>query len=326
MALTQQVKSELANVIVEKPRTRLAELAAMLRFAGGLHLVGGKIVVEAEFDIGASARRVRTTLKDLYGYDSELIVINQSGIRRGARYVVRLIKGGNDLARQVGLIDGRGMPVRGMPAQIVGAGYDEQVAAWRGAFLARGTLIEPGRSTSLEVACPSSEAALAMVGMARRLGATAKARESRGVDKVVIKDGDTISQLLTTMGAHDAVLVWEDQRMRREVRASATRLANFDDANLRRSARAAVVAGARVKRAFEILGDDIPEHLLKAGKLRMEHKQASLEELGNLHEPPITKDAIAGRIRRLLAMADKAAQDQGIPDTESALQQAENKN
>lgn len=107
--------------------------------------------------------------------------------------------------------------------------------------------------------------------------------------------------------------------MRREVRASANRLANFDDANLRRSARAAVAAGARVERAMEILGDDIPEHLLQAGQLRLEHKQASLEELGSLSDPPMTKDAVAGRIRRLLAMADKKAADCGIPNTEAAV-------
>ena len=56
-----------------------------------------------------------------------------------------------------------------------------------------------------------------------------------------------------------------------------------------------------------------------AGHLRLEHKQASLEELGQLHEPPLTKDAIAGRIRRLLAMADKRAEELGIPDTEASL-------
>lgn len=107
--------------------------------------------------------------------------------------------------------------------------------------------------------------------------------------------------------------------MRREVRATANRLANFDDANLRRSARAAVAAGARVQRALEILGDDAPEHLVIAGRLRVEHKQASLEELGQIADPPLTKDAIAGRIRRLLAMADKRAQDLGIANTEANL-------
>ena len=59
--------------------------------------------------------------------------------------------------------------------------------------------------------------------------------------------------------------------------------------------------------------------LLSAGRLRIEHSQASLEELGALADPPLTKDAIAGRIRRLLAMADKRADDLGIPNTEASL-------
>jgi len=63
----------------------------------------------------------------------------------------------------------------------------------------------------------------------------------------------------------------------------------------------------------------VPEHLAAAGRLRMDHKQASLEELGSLAEPPLTKDAVAGRIRRLLAMADKRASDLGVPGTESNL-------
>ena len=147
----------------------------------------------------------------------------------------------------------------------------------------------------------------------------AKAREVRNVDRVVIRDGDAIAALLTRLGAHESLLAWEDRRMRREVRASANRLANFDDANLRRSARAAVAAGARVERALEILGDDVPEHLRAAGVLRVENKQASLEELGQLHDPPLTKDAVAGRIRRLLATADKRAAELGIAGTEANL-------
>ncbi|MGB9376417.1 MAG: DNA-binding protein WhiA, partial [Mycobacteriales bacterium] len=192
-------------------------------------------------------------------------------------------------------------------------------AAWRGAFLAHGSLTEPGRSYSLEVTCPGPEAALALVGAARRLGVPAKAREVRGVDRVVLRDGDAIGALLTRIGAHESVLAWEERRMRREVRATANRLANFDDANLRRSARAAVAAGARVERAMQILGEDAPDHLLEAGRLRLSHRQASLEELGALAQPAMTKDAVAGRIRRLLALADKRAGDIGVPDTESAV-------
>ncbi len=134
----------------------------------------------------------------------------------------------------------------------------------------------------------------------------------RGVDRVVLRDGDAIGALLTRLGAHDAVLAWEERRMRREVRATANRLANFDDANLRRSARAAVAAGARVQRALEILGDEVPDHL-RGRAAAPGARQASLEELGALADPPMTKDAVAGRIRRLLAMADKRADRPRLP-------------
>ncbi len=319
MALTAQVKDELARLPVEKTSVRKAEVSATLRFAGGLHIISGRIVIEAELDTGAAARRLRLFITEVYGHTSDVVVVSGGGLRKGTRYVVRVVREGESLARQTGLLDNRGRPVRGLPPQVVSAGVGEAEAAWRGAFLAHGSLTEPGRSAALEITCPGPEAALALVGAARRLGIAAKAREVRGVDRVVIRDGDAIGAMLTRLGAHDAVLVWEERRMRREVRGTANRLANFDDANLRRSARAAVAAGARVERAFEILGEDVPEHLREAGTLRLEHKQASLEELGQLADPPLTKDAVAGRIRRLLATADKRAAELGIPDTEAGL-------
>jgi DNA-binding protein WhiA len=320
MAMTAQVKAELANTPITKTCCRKAEVASMLRFAGGLHIVSGRIVVEAELDTGSAARRLRKDIAEVYGHHSDVVMVQGNGIRKGSRYLVRIVKDGEALARQTGLLDQRGRPVRGLPPAVVSGGSCDAVAAWRGAFLAHGSLTEPGRSSSLEVTCPGPEAALALVGVARRLGGIpAKAREVRGVDRVVIRDGDAIGALLTRLGAHESLMAWEERRMRREVRATANRLANFDDANLRRSARAAVAAGARVERALEILADEVPDHLKMAGHLRLEHKQASLEELGQLHDPVLTKDAIAGRIRRLLAMADKRAEELGIPDTEASL-------
>jgi len=317
MAMTAAVKDELSRLAVARPCCRKSEMAALLRFAGGLHIVGGRVVVEAELDTGAAARRLRKELAEVYGHTSEVQVLASGGLRRSSRYIVRVTRDGEALARQTGLLDVRGRPVRGLPPQVVSAGFCCAEAAWRGAFLAHGSLTEPGRSAALEITCPGPEAALALVGAARRLGIAGKAREVRGVDRVVVRDGDAIGALLTRIGAHDSVLAWEERRMRREVRATANRLANFDDANLRRSARAAVAAGARVERAMEILGQDAPAHLLEAGRLRLEHRQASLEELGALADPPLTKDAVAGRIRRLLALADKRAADLRIPDTEA---------
>jgi DNA-binding protein WhiA len=319
LALTADVKDELARVEVSKTTVRAAELATILRFSGGLHLISGRIAVESELDSTHLARRVRRDLAEIYGVRSDVSVISASGIRKGNHYLVRVVEGGETLARQTGLLDARRRPIRGLPNRLTTGTREELAAVWRGAFLAQGTLTDPGRSAALEIACPGNEAAMALVGAAGRLKVSAKAREVRGVHRVVIRDGEAISAMLVHMGANATVLSWEELRQRREVRATANRLVNFDDANLRRSAQAAVAACARVERALEILDGDMPEHLRYAGELRLRFRDASLDELGHHSEPPMTKDAVAGRIRRLLAMADKRAEDLGIPGTDANL-------
>ncbi|AJW79075.1 MULTISPECIES: DNA-binding protein WhiA [Clavibacter] len=319
MPLTSDVKEELSRVEVSKTTVRAAELATILRFSGGLHLISNRIAVESELDTPLLARRVRKDLAELYGVRSDISVIPASGMRRATHYLVRVMEGGETLARQTGLLDARRRPIRGLPNRLTTGSREEIAAVWRGAFLAAGTLTDPGRSAALEVTCPGNEAAMALVGAAGRLDVSAKAREVRGVHRVVIRDGDAIGQMLRVMGAQGTVVNWEEMRQRREVRATANRLVNFDDANLRRSAQAAVAACARVERAMEILGPDIPEHLKYAGDLRLRFRDSSLDELGHHADPPMTKDAVAGRIRRLLAMADKKAVDEGLPGTDANL-------
>ncbi|QDZ13780.1 DNA-binding protein WhiA [Humibacter ginsenosidimutans] len=319
MALTADVKEELLGVEAGKNTVRAAELATILRLAGGLHLISGRIAVEAELDSPQLARHVRKALAELYGVRSEVSVTSAGGIRKSTVYTVRVLDGGETLARQTGLLDQHRRPIRGLPNRLTTGSKEDLAAVWRGAFLAHGSLTDPGRSAALEITCPGNETAMALVGAAGRIGISAKAREVRGVHRVVIRDGEAISAMLARMGATETVRTWEELRQRREVRATANRLVNFDDANLRRSAQAAVAACARVERAMEILGPGIPEHLKYAGDLRLAHRDASLDELGHHADPPMTKDAVAGRIRRLLAMADKRASELGIPSTEASL-------
>ena len=317
--MTAEVKDELSRLVVNSVSARRAEVASLLRFAGGLHIVSGRVVVEAEVDLGIIARRLRKDIYDLYGYNAVVHVLSASGIRKSTRYVVRVAKDGEAL----GPADRPARPARPAGAGSARAGGRRQRRRRRsrlarsvfGARIAHRT--GPVVGAGGQLPGPGGGAG------ARRRGAAARRQREgprgAGRDRVVVRDGEAIGALLTRMGAQDTRLTWEERRMRREVRATANRLANFDDANLRRSARAAVAAAARVERALEILGDTVPDHLAAAGKLRVEHRQASLEELGRLADPPMTKDAVAGRIRRLLSMADRKAKQDGIPDTESAV-------
>ncbi len=319
MALTADLKEELAGIQTGKTTIRAAELSTILRFSGGLHLISGRIAIESELETEQLARRVVKDIAELYGVRADISLIAASGARRTSHFLVRVLEGGETLARQTGLLDARRRPIRGLPNRLTTGSREELAGVWRGAFLAAGSLTDPGRSAALEVTCPGNESAMALVGAASRLRISAKAREVRGVHRVVVRDGDAISAMLTLMGAERSLESWNELRARREVRATANRLVNFDDANLRRSAQAAVAACSRVERALEILGDDVPQHLRYAGALRLNFRDSSLDELGHHADPPMTKDAVAGRIRRLLAMADKRASDLGIPGTDANL-------
>ncbi len=317
MTLTEHLRSELLALAPQPMPVRTAELATVLRFAGGLHVISGRIAVEVEVDDEPLAARIVTEIDTLFGAKGTRAT-TPAASGKPERYRV-LVRDAETLARQTGLLDPRGRPVRGLPNRLTTANQVESAGVWRGAFVATGTLTDPGRSAALEIACPTNEAAMALVGAAGKLGVNAKAREVRGVPRVLVREGEQIGRLIAAMGAAETASEWDAQRQRKEVRGTVNRLVNFDDANLRRSAQAAVAACARVERALEILGPEVPEHLGYAGRLRIDHKEASLDELGHYADPPMTKDAVAGRIRRLLAMADKLASDLGIPGTESAV-------
>ena len=316
MALTAKVKDELLRATGGGLDVRAAEATALIRFGGEFQPSEHGVAIVADFEEEAVARRLAGTLTDLCAVEASVELIPASSGNRESRYEVRVDDGAADVIRRLKLVTASGHPVVGMPRQVISGEMSGVEAAWRGAFLARGRLAEPGRTATLEVACPGQEAALALVGLARRMGLTAKTRETRGIERVTLRDGEAIGILLSRMGAPATRIEWDTKRESRAVKAKAnSRLATFDDANTRRSAQAAAAAAARVERAMEILGDDVPEHLAEAGFLRVEHRLASLEELGRLADPQMTKDAVAGRIRRLLSLADKRAAELGVEDT-----------
>ena len=78
-------------------------------------------MVEAELDTGNAARRLRQSIAEVYGHGSEVHVLTAGGLRKTSRYIVRVVREGDSLARQTGLLDVRGRPVRGLPPQVVSA-------------------------------------------------------------------------------------------------------------------------------------------------------------------------------------------------------------
>ncbi len=315
--MTATLTDELSRTTPTTPCCRRAETITLLRFAEAVHQEPGRCSIEVDLATTLIARRLSVAIRALYGYPTQLQALPTHGYPAATRHRLRMTTPADAaaLARRTGLLDPRGRPIRGLPAPVVAGRLCDAAAIWRGAFLAAGTLTEPHRFPALDIACPSLETAMALTGTARRLGITTKTKHLRDVDRVTIRDPDAITALLTAMGAPDTAGTWAHQRTQRREHTAGPRLPGFVDANHTRATFAAATAATQAQRALVILGDQVPEHLAAVAAMRITHREVSLEALGQLMNPPMTKDAVAGRIRRLLAFADTTARRTGIPDT-----------
>lgn len=291
-------KYELANVPVAAACCRRAEAVAMLRFAGAVSTVGGRPVVEVHLDTQAATDRLCATLREAFYREPIVTLIN--GRSRGHRYIVRIIKDAEVLIRQAELVDRQGLPVIALPPIIAAGRPCDTAAAWRGAILAAGARVVARRKVLLEVQCPTEQAAVALAGLGMRLGAPVKVAETRGRFRVVVRGFDATSPLLARLGARDTLREWAD--LRPPSRSTAW-TENFGGANSHRATSAASETVPRVRQALEVLGDNAPQYLITTAELRVAHEQASLLELAQMHSPALSKAAVAGRLRRIVALA-----------------------
>ena len=296
MALLDDVKSELAAFEGDSPAAIKAQAAAMIRFGGGLRPVQNAYVIQAVFTSLDAAEWLQNTLKNVFGHEAEVNhLTRQTPNGPVETYVVLVTRNVVALALQTGLVDRRKQQVRGLPAEVVNGSIAQIKAAWRGAFMARGFLSDPGKASFLEIACPTEEAAMALCGVARRLGIQAKHRTLRSSERVTLKDPDAIERMLKLMGATRSAREWTGKRSDGEARGKANRLANFDDANMRRSAKAAAEASEKVQHAFEVLGDNIPDNLRQASCASTTWTRASRSSarLPNRRSPRMQSQAVS---------------------------------
>ena len=123
MAMTAQVKDELASTAGHqdllpqgrgRPRCCASPAACTSSAAGSWSRPSS---TPAPPRAGCAATSPRSTATQ-----SDVVMVSGNGIRKGSRYIVRVVKDGEALARQTGLLDGRGRPVRGLPPQVVSGG------------------------------------------------------------------------------------------------------------------------------------------------------------------------------------------------------------
>ena len=203
-------------------------------------------------------------------------------------------------AARLGLHDHTGQRRRGLPPGMAARAAPCCILAiCHGAVLAAGSLRPHGNRLRIFIDFPDVEIAVAVAGAVRRLGTPGQLHPTdNDGEQLRITDGPAMLQHL---GATATLTAWHQRTTTRTATCDVT---NFVHANTRRSRDAAARTTARITTALHHLNGAAPAELAHTALLRLQHPTASLPELGALSDPPVSKHVIAGRLRRLLALAD----------------------
>lgn len=299
-SFTERVRQELSRCPVPDAQVP-DELAVLLRLAGRFHRVGtttgSRTTLEVSSASGAVVRRVLGLLPAVHDSRPQLWVREPGGVRTRTTYGLVLDEHVDALASRLGLVDDAGRPVAGLP------GTPAPDVAVRAALLTVAALSDPGRPVHVELRVPSSALGAHLREAMAALGVPSHVDDER--DRLVVKSGEGLVRLLDAAGAPEAADELGERRRRRRLRNDATRLANADAANLRRTIEAAQAQLDVVERAVAAVGwAGLGEELRSLALARMVNPTASLAELGELCDPPIGKSAVHRRVQRLRALAD----------------------
>jgi cell division protein WhiA len=320
-SFTERVRQEIGRLPPEGRCDGRAELAAIIFLAGSIHLrgsdSGSTLRVEITTSSGATARTafsllqaeaaaLRTSVKkEQDGDRPEIRVHAPHGLRSSSSYVVAVESDVRVIAESIGLLDDEGRPRRAPPPEITEAPCD-RLAFARGALLASGSVSAPGRHPHLEIAAPTRELAQRVAThLSEIVAAPVSVSPTAGGFRAVMKSRATIGRLLGEVGATGAFLEWQEHQVRRQVRATATRLANADAANVRRAVDAAGSHVRMVERVVEEVGwENLDPELREIALARLANPEASLAELGALCDPPVGKSAAHRRLGRLAQLTE----------------------
>lgn len=311
-SFTRAVREELARVGERRRCCRLAEVAALVRTTGSFHIRGGdtdeeRYGLHLTTSVQAAARLVFTHFRS-FGAEADLLTRREAHFKRRLLYEVHL-RGSAAMLQalnELGTLSDSFRLEMGLPWRLLKRRCCK-AAFLRGVVIGAGSVNPPWREAHLEIVTPhealAGDLARLLEGLAFHAGVYAR----RGSHVVYLKGREEVAELLALAGAQEAALAIEEQAVMKDVRARANRLANCDEANLRRTS----IAADRQLAAIEYLHrqgllSGLPLALQEMAAIRRGHPSLSLSELAEEVPERLGRSALNHRLRRLVQAAEAA--------------------
>ncbi|XQY91434.1 DNA-binding protein WhiA [Metabacillus sp. HB246100] len=306
MSFASETKKELTNIEL-KPCCLKAELSALIRMNGSLSFSNRMLILDIQTENAAIARRIYTLLKKQYDVAVELLVRKKMRLKKNNVYIVRLVEDARTILEDLDILDEGFTFYHNISENLVKKKCCKR-SYIRGAFLAGGSVNNPETSSyHLEIFSLYKEHNDSLCVLMNTFDLNSKTLERKKGFITYLKEAEKITELLNIIGAHQALLRFEDVRIVRDMRNSVNRLVNCETANLNKTIGAAIRQVENIRFIDERIGlDALPDKLREIARLRVEYQDVTLKELGEMvSSGTISKSGINHRLRKLDQIAEQ---------------------
>lgn len=304
MSFSNDVKNELARLEIGRQCCEKAELLGLLRMSGAIVLRGRNMGIHFSTENAALARRVLQLFKNNYAIKTEVVITRSRRLKKNNRYQVKVLpspEAGKALS-ELQLLPSENQDQKTTLLTLPCC----RKAFLRGAFLAGGSISRPVSDYHLEMVTENQNFAKMIMKIMQGFSLPVKITDRKNDYIVYLKEGNGITAFLSIVGAHNALLEFENVRIVKEMRNNVNRIVNCETANLNKVVRAAVQQLASIKYIEQHLGfAKLPLALRETAELRLEHPDVSLTELADLTEGKIGKSGINHRLKKLQHLAEE---------------------
>lgn len=303
MSFSLAVKNELYNSIDNPRHCRFAELAAFTIMMGKVKYIDESFEIEYSSENELAIEAVYTLVKRLFG---ETLEINtEKGSIGSMRHVVTV---NGDTAIEIVKAIKYSMEEEDIPdSAFLGLVMKSccKRAYLRGAFLSAGTMSDPDKSYHLEINCKSEKQAQRIIDIMTSFETPGKLIIRQRYFSVYLKDSDQIIDFLGILGARVCLLEMENAKIMHSMRETVNRKFNCEMANINKTA----VAAAKQIDDIQYINDNmgfnaLPNGLDEVAKIRLKYPTATLNELAERMDPPVSKSCINHRLRKLSSIAE----------------------
>lgn len=304
------VKNELAKKYAPDRKGLKAELCALLNTGAKIENSPWRIQFQTEQQ--SIIKKVFTLVEKLYKIKMT-VSVRTGWQHKWVQYIAVLSEPSavHHILTELGLVSGSDY-IRRIPAEWAGGSGAQ--AYIRGAFLGSGSLTNPQKNYHAELINVSRDHQEAMQELMGYYGLEmhmiARKRQHQSVYVLYLKEGEQIVDLLNVMQAYTALMDLENIRIEKEMRNQINRSVNCEAANLQKVVQAAYKQVRDIEYLISQVGwEGLPASLSQMARVRLEHQDESLQELGRLLDPPVGRSGVNHRLRKLSQMAEQLRQE-----------------